>query len=135
MKSRQLSVILVAGVAASLLFASSPVSAGAEYAASEYCSSSATGGSCSGTFLGFRSGTGTNDFMSFESGLVAGTTYYGFFASYGNTDYSCSFPSSLSAAVAPILTSARGWFEVEWNAQGQCTAIYVDEDSAYSQTW
>jgi hypothetical protein len=31
--------------------------------------------------------------------------------------------------------NARGWFQVQWNSAGQCTSIFVDNDSAYAQTW
>ena len=136
MKSTHL-VIVAAGVLGSALLFTTNGRAGAQYSPEESCTQAASGsGNCQGTFLGFRNAAGAEDRVTFNVGGIApNTVIYTFYATVGTQTYTCTVPTGLVADIAPQMAAAHAWFDITWNTKGQCTSLYIDNDSAFSQSW
>ena len=137
MKSTHL-MFAAAGVLGSALLFTTNGHAGAQYSPEESCHAEPRTGA--GTARGASSasgiGPGAQDRVTFDVGGIApDTVIYTFFATVGTQNYTYTVPSGLVPNLAPQMAAAHAWFDITWNAKGQCTNLYIDNDSAFSQSW
>jgi hypothetical protein len=100
--------------------ASVPSQAGAVISDAASCSKDPSGaGTCWGTPRGFRNSpdpTAQVDFLLTLSGGVA------FLAHFGGATYTCTIPSNPNTiAFANFFETTNNWFQISWDASGNCT--------------
>ena len=105
---------------ATLAGASLPSEAGNVIADAASCSKDATGaGTCWGTPRGFRNSSDPTAQVDFLLTLTGGVA---FVAHFGGTTYTCSIPSNPNTiAFANFFETANNWFQISWDATGNCT--------------
>jgi hypothetical protein len=107
--------------------------AGTQWPDSASCYASSSGGSCSGTLVGFRNSTDPNAeayFTVYSTGSTISGAFGGM-TTAGGGGY-CYAP----AAMVPLVQEAinhRGYFSVTWNSAGTCTEIYLEQGSFYPE--
>jgi hypothetical protein len=130
--------LIAAATAAPLLLASLASDAGSQSGGSAYCAKfSAGGGYCYGTMQGFRTSSDATAYAMFESMAQSGTTSPSFQAEYGGQYFYCIPPTSgvnqaVMAATWPQTMALRGWFWVEWDANGYCNSVEFLNGSQYA---
>jgi hypothetical protein len=115
---------LSATIAAAALTVSAPSHAGSPasppYA---YCSSNADGsGSCAGTLEGFQVAApnpiDAAYFYQWDGGA-------GFWARFNGVSHLCVKSSSDPLWFQTASIPSNEWFSIQWNAQGQCTSLFM----------
>jgi hypothetical protein len=129
MKVKSKTAIAVLLGTAIMLAASGQSRAGAVIGDIAFCTKDASGaGTCYGTQRGFRNSpdaTAQVDFLLTMSGSVA------FLARYGGVTYTCSIPSNpTTIAFANFFSTTNEWFQISWDAAGNCTYNAVWKSSA-----
>jgi hypothetical protein len=132
---KSLRFVAIAGVLASSVLFAADGRAGLQISPYFECATSTSGGYCYGTFLGARTDNNNNDDAAFTMIVnTNGSVGYYFYGTYQGVNHTCTAPAPQSSAIAAGLAS-RGYFDVSWNAAGECTYVQIDNDSAFSETW
>jgi hypothetical protein len=99
------------------------------------CSQNASGGTCEGTFLGFRNHSDPNARAWFRTcvgpGFMCGPATHTFGASLNGVLYGCT-PSTTTAALWEEAMTHRGYFRISWNSSNTCTLLELQNGSPYS---
>lgn len=119
--------LLMVGVIGAAVSTATDASAGSQWQGA-YLNKAADGsGWAYGTFQGFRNNADPAASIDFSNYNGANGYVY---INLGGKYASCSVPSTLVGAFNQALLS-RDYFEVDWNASGVCTAIYLSNSSEY----
>lgn len=90
-------------------------------------------GYCYGTFRGWRNALDANQSVHFGGSYLAGDKGVQF--NWHGQALVCMVPagSPLESWWPSTILNATGSFAVNWNAQGQCTHVYLGNSSAYRE--
>jgi len=112
-----------------MLLGERPAAAGQSYGMGFSCVTSSSGYSCFGSLRAARLSAGATDQVKIRlssSGTVS------FFATYSGVSYACSFSSTVSPRLAPIVAGDYNmYFNLQMDNAGTCTSAYFNNDSAY----
>jgi hypothetical protein len=99
-----------------------------------YCTNASWGGYCQGNLWTFHNQGQPGDYASF-SGASDGTMIQ-FVAVANGAYYSCRVPygSSLSS-YWPTVLEHRNFFSVQWDTNGNCDWVWLENDSRQGQSW
>ena len=103
---------------------------------SSYCYKNTDGsGGCYGTLLGFRNSTGSSsNYARFYKNTSASRSFYAYYTSSTTTaptSYTCT-PDATVSTIWDKAIRARGYFNIQWNASGSCTYLYLANGSQYT---
>jgi hypothetical protein len=65
---------------------------------------------------------------------VNAPTSWAFGALLNGVRYTCTANAAVGP-MAPMLVSARGYFDITWDSNGNCTYLDLDNLSYYVETW
>jgi hypothetical protein len=95
---------------------------------SAYCSKYSDGsGTCSGSFAGFRNHSDPGAYIMFSR---PSNSNRWFFAQFGSHSIAC-VPNASVTAVWPDAMTAGGYFWIDWDKYGNCTAMSHFAGSLY----
>ena len=106
-----------------------PAAAGQGFGMSFNCVPSGTGFNCYGSLRAARLSAGATDEARFRI-TTSGTA--SFFATFSGSNYACSFGSTASSRIAPVIAGDYNmYFNLTMDNAGTCTSAYFENDSAY----
>ena len=106
-----------------------PAAAGQSFGMSFGCVPSGTGFNCFGSLRAARLSPGATDAAKFRV-TTSGTA--SFFATFSGSNYACSFSSTASSRIAPVIAGDYNmYFNVIMDSAGTCTSAYFENDSVY----
>lgn len=124
-----LGVVGLVGALALAVLAARPAVAGQSFGMSFSCAPSGSNFKCFGSLRAARLSAGASDYAKFRlssSGTVS------FFANFSGTNYACSFSSTASPKVSPVIAGDYNmYFNVTIDTSGNCSSAYFDNDSSY----
>lgn len=124
-------------IAAALIFLTAPSDAGQGQTtnSSLYCQRNQWGGYCWGNFWSTHYQSQSSDYVDFSQGSDRSTT--GFHAVAGGSYYTCRVALDNTALLnwwPNVLLATKG-FTIQWDANGLCNWVLLDNDSRAGTAW
>jgi hypothetical protein len=111
------------------MFGARPAAAGQSFGMGFSCGPSGSNYRCSGSLRGARVSAGASDYAKLRlssSGTVS------FFANFSGASYACSFASTPSSKIAPVIAGDYNmYFNLTMDTSGNCSSAYFENDSSY----